>query len=232
MSKDKNESKYYSKEIYCGDMFQLFVRDKYLITNPMTYTNHNILLLLYAYEWFNYKDSQSKYKFHPYLKLEDHIKVEQFKSNIRNISLGVAITSSILAYVFATRTLKLYQIDLAKRLIKMLNISFVFFSSGMLLYFAYYKPKLTNYIEKNFQQYLNNPDFNKTLIENELKNIGVLKGAKDNLIDGYGEDGLDSFIRDIIIISSPEEAEKLKKAKLQQQKEKEKSIKKKEIKLA
>ena len=186
---------YYSKEIYCGDTFINFVRKKHKVSEEYL-KNHQILLLLYANEWFNYKDSISKFFFHPYLLKSDYEIYRVESQKYYYISLAITFGTTAITTLLYSKTTKLSSIVDFKKRFKI----YLFFSFSLgvysLLSFQIYKNNIKSYIDNNFQVY-QTLDVDKRLIEKALNEKDVFNGNKD----GFGNDEIDSFLKGLISIN-------------------------------
>lgn len=209
MSSENNDKKlneeFFSKQIYCGQAFKTFIIDKYSISDKKIYSNHNILLLIYAYEWFNYKDNYQKMKFHPYLRIKDNNILEDYRNKeFYRFSSVSGISTIGFYYYLKNKYIKNNTHDFLRRLKSVFYSSFLGSSMFICFYFLYYRRNVNNFINKEYNSYLE-LNIDKDLIKNEVNKISEIIKDKKQALDGFGNDGIDMFIKSAFKLNSPNE---------------------------
>mmetsp|Transcript_37943 Transcript_37943/g.39415 ORF Transcript_37943/g.39415 Transcript_37943/m.39415 type:complete len:259 (+) Transcript_37943:2-778(+) len=211
-------TKYHSKEIYCGPIFRDFIREKYHIYNNDLTKNHNFLLILYSYEWFNYKDSLSKVKFHPYLTEANYKKLDTKENYLKKASYWIGGLSFLFTYLYMNKGTKLYLEANTFRKMKILSFSIIngLMCLGSSWHFVYSKG-VSNLITTELSEYLN-LDLDKKLIERDLIQFGILK--EDGTVKVKSESPIDQFVEKTIKLgfSDEEEQKEMNKNRKKQEK--------------
>lgn len=172
---DQNKilKEYYSTSVYLSSNYQQYIRSKYLIENKDIYLNQKVLLLLYAFEWFNISknDISSKLKYHPYLKREDYDKFEKENNRVKKITSLITIMTFTSSTAYLLNKLKdKNSVNLTYLMIK----GFFITSLSFLMCKIYFKSQLCNYIQldPSLNQYMK-LDISRDMIKSDLIKLGI-----------------------------------------------------------
>ena len=172
---DQNKilKEYYSTSVYLSSNYQQYIKSKYLIENKDIYLNQKVLLLLYAFEWFNISknDISSKLKYHPYLKREDYNKFEKEHNRVKKITSLITIMTFTSSTAYLLNKLKdKNSVNLTYLMIK----GFFITSLSFLMCKIYFKSQLSNYIQldPSLNQYMK-LDISRDMIRSDLIKLGI-----------------------------------------------------------
>lgn len=186
-----NKDEFYSKEVYCDQLFVDFVRTKYRVNDTKLSNNHQFLLLIYSYEWFNYKTNYSKMIFHPYLLKKDYKDIYSI-NKISNISIFL-LNFTLL---FGRKNNKIDNASKIQRkfIIKLFSVLSLY---GIMMVLK--KESINYYISFKYSQYTK-LDLDKEKLKNGLIKYQILD-SKGNL-NSFSDSTIDKFLKEMLIDES------------------------------
>lgn len=150
--------------------FQMNCKDKYHIDDPNLLYNDTLLLLLYAYEWFDISsdDPFSKVSYHPYLTIKHYDRLHRiYQSQLLNHAL-LAIPVFIGFSIFNK--------NLNQRKSYVRHFKNAIFTIGLIspVWPLYFKPRMQQHIreDKELSRYVN-IDIDREKIKEQINNLGV-----------------------------------------------------------
>ena len=183
-----NKDDFYSKQVYCDQLFIDFVRNKYKINDVNLTNNHQLLLLIYSYEWFNHKSNYAKMLNHPYLKTKDYNDIRFFKKVLNCIIFSIGIMGIL---YFRKRKIAFNDIFYIRKSF------FRFFSISTALSFIFIiKNTFLNLYISTYYLHYTNLDLDKEKIKKGLIKSKILNF--EGKINEFSDSSIDSFIQDNI----------------------------------